>query len=140
MTRRCLKKSFRNTSIFFYKSETSDSTMAPFPTRKCILTWFRALFPNYIIEEEKVIHGVLLECPRPAPLWTKLTTKKTGISLGLYHPNLVTRKFFLSQLPPKPLAEELQGMVLFTHATKEETLEVYLEFFRDKLVYLSSFE
>lgn len=68
--------------------------VAPFSTRWCGPKWFRSLFPDSATEEEEVIHGVLLECLLPAPLWTSLTINKIGISLGLYHPNLVSRKIF----------------------------------------------
>lgn len=70
----------------------------------------------------------------------RLTIKKTGIILDLYHPNLFVRQFGMSQLLFTPLVEDLWGMFLFTYAAKEETLEVYLEFFRDKLDFLSLFD
>lgn len=82
---------------------------------------------------------MLLECLRLVPLWTKLTTKKVGTNLDLYQPNLVSRQFDLSQLLPKPLVRNMKGMVLFIDDTKEETLEVFLEYFRYQLAHLPFF-
>lgn len=63
--------------------------MDPFAARQCGPAWFRTPFSNPATEETDVIHNILLECLHHAPLWTSLTTKKTGISPGLYQPNLV---------------------------------------------------
>lgn len=70
----------------------------------------------------------------------ELTTKKTGISMCVYKPNLVAMQFGLSQLFPKPLVLELQGLFISRDDSREETLVVYVEFFLDKPFYLPSFK
>lgn len=123
------KEAFEKYFYIFYKYNTFDPSMEPFMDQLCGIAWFHTPFPNPATEEAELIHNVLLEFLRPTPLWMRLTIKKTRIILGLYQPYLVSRKFGLSQMLPKPLVPNMKGVVLFTDALKEETLEVCLEYF-----------
>lgn len=96
-----LQKTFEKYVFTFYKSKTFVSTTTLFVDRRCGPTWFREPFPSPNAEKEKNICGVLMECFRPAPLWTRLAIEGSGIRLVTYYPKMVARQFGSSQLLPK---------------------------------------
>lgn len=65
--------------------------MMSFTTRQSGLDWFRDPFLSYTSEEERDIHGVLQGCFLPIPLWTRLTTGKSGVRMAAYQPKLVAQ-------------------------------------------------
>lgn len=75
----------------FYKIKMFVSTMALFPVRQYGSAWLHKPFPSPTIEREKDIHGVLMECFWPTPLWVNLTSGGNGIRPVTYQSNLVAR-------------------------------------------------
>lgn len=87
----------------FYGCKNFTKSMAPFSNRQCGPKWFRKPYPHQSRREKDEIEKVLFACFNPTLLWTRITTTKVGLRVAPYQPNLVGRKFGVSQLLPKCL-------------------------------------
>ncbi|KAI5386525.1 hypothetical protein KIW84_072887 [Lathyrus oleraceus] len=111
--------------------------MSPFSIRQYGPDCLRKPFPNPSRREENEIHDTLIYFFNHTTLWSRLTSAKTSLRVAPYQPNLVSRKFGLSQMLPKCLGE---AFFFSAKNTTERWLKSYHEFCKRKEGFLYAFD
>lgn len=124
----------------FYNCKTFNQTIVPFVTQQYGLTCFLAPFPHSFVKGQSDIYVVLKECFPHAPSWMKLAKGKVKLSIGAYQPNIMARRFGMSQILPK---KQFPGGLRSFYSHKRRTIEDLAKchnFFKYEPFYLSSFK
>lgn len=73
-------------------------------------------------------------------MWTRITSSKSRLRVTPYLPNLVAKKFVLSQLLPTSLVPQADTFSFSTDTPNERWLKSYHLFYKMKEVFLNSFK